>query len=57
MDVDLFSHEIIESWVESMVVTLRNQDIQELVQRLDKCLNLLKPTAYVMHQQFNIQQM
>jgi hypothetical protein len=47
----------------SQIVTQRNTKAAHQIHRslsptaIKKCYNLLKPTGYVMHQQFNIQQL
>ena len=41
----------------SVHVECATTDGREAVNQLQACINLLKPTSYVTHQQFNIQQL
>ena len=44
-------------FVTSLCMTLFDMVLYCLTYQLLSCINLLKPTAYVMHHQFNIQQL
>ena len=48
---------VIRDWLRMKLPNCFHNKIFKLVARQEKCINLLKPTGHVMHQQFNIQQL